>query len=141
MTRESGLAVGRPNGESDPALVRVGRSFTVNWAFFNGNPQCCSYEVYDRHNRLVYVGITGDFAARWTSHLKSSWWARSVDIFCVLLRGYTSRHDARKYEAAMIDQFKPPCNTKPELKYLRFAQIEGMPTDILTAELWPARKF
>lgn len=131
-----------PNGDLiDSSVVRVGRAFRVNWAFVNDNPASYLYEVYDRHHRLVYVGITDNFAARWSAHLRSSWWATSIEIDCVILRGYTSRSDARMVEAMLIADEKPPCNVKPEHKYLRLVNHLGEPDDILTAELVPTRKF
>ncbi|MET0716387.1 MAG: GIY-YIG nuclease family protein [Mycetocola sp.] len=129
------------NKEADPARVNVGRSFTVNWAFINDTARCYVYEVIDRNGRVVYVGITGDFSQRWNSHLQSSWWAKSIDILCVILSGYRSRFDARMVEALLIDEHQPPCNTKPETKHLRIARSNGRPDDVLTAELVPTRRF
>ena len=131
-----------PNGDlADPSIVRVGCSFQVNWAFVNANPECYVYEVYDKHHRLVYVGVTNDFATRWGAHLGSSWWARSVDIDFVLLRGYPSRFEARVVEALTINEHRPPCNVKPEQKYFRIGSTRERPFSILTAELVPTRKF
>ena len=126
--------------------IRVGRGFKVNWptTFIESedNPGAYVYEVLDRHERIVYVGITGDFAARWSSHLRQSWWATSVDICRVRLSGWRSRSDARKIEALTIAQFSPPCNTKPERKYLRLAQADRRLAEVLfVADLRPTREF
>jgi hypothetical protein len=131
-----------PNGDLiDPSIIRVGRAFTVNWAFIDDDPVSYVYQVYDKHDRLIYVGITDEFASRWSAHLGKSWWARSVDIRFVMLCGYRSRYEARVVEALLISEHRPPCNTKPELKYLGIAQTIDRPEDVLTAELVPVGRF
>lgn len=131
-----------PNGDlEDPSILNVGKSFVANWAFIDEHPAQYMYEVYDRHMRAVYVGITDWFPSRWSAHLRASWWATSVDISCVILSGFRSRFEARLAEALFIAEHRPPCNIKPELKYLRIARSRERPNDVMTAELLPTRKF
>lgn len=121
----------------DPSIVRVGLRFTVNWASISAQPSSYLYEIYDQDQRLLYVGITDWFAQRWSAHLSKSWWARNAHISFILLRGYTSRREARKAEAAAIAEHRPPYNTKPERRYLGIATSEGIEEDVLIAELVP----
>ena len=129
-TAEFGMA-------KDPSVVRVGLRFSVNWAAIWEQPASYLYEVYDHDHRLLYVGITDWFAQRWSAHLGKSWWARHAQIGYILLRGYTSRREARKAEAVAIAEHRPQYNTKPERRYLTIAADEGIEEDVLIAELVP----
>lgn len=135
----------RPNGEADPSRVRVGRHFHTRWAFITEGIEVTNYvyEVYERGEfgfaaeHPVYVGVTSKFSSRWSSHLSQSWWIPEARVLCVTLTGYATRTDARKAEAALINEHRPRFNTKPERRYLRLAQASGLPDPAITAELAP----
>lgn len=77
------------------------------------------YRYYDRHDVLVYVGITGRGTARNFEHDRAAaWWKyvarQEVDHF-------PTRHEAEAREKELIRQFRPPFNTKhnPDAKVMR----------------------
>ena len=81
---------------------------------FEQGSACFEYQVWDVHNRLVYVGIADSFTHRWTQHRRSSWWLGEVEIAYVDVTGWPSREAARMSEAVVINTQSPVYNTALE---------------------------
>jgi len=76
--------------------------------------RCYVYEVWDRMNRLVYVGIADHFERRWAQHRRSSFWLGEITVAMVRVEGYRSREDARLVEACTINDQSAVYNTDRE---------------------------
>ncbi|BAL87188.1 hypothetical protein AMIS_19680 [Actinoplanes missouriensis 431] len=66
------------------------------------------YRFYDAHGILLYIGITGDAAARWSNHSrKKPWWplVRRIEI-----EPYATRTEVEVTEKAAILAERPMCN-------------------------------
>lgn len=91
------------------------------------------YRYYDRHDILIYVGITSAGINRNRQHnADKEWWPfvvrQEVDHF-------TSRDDASAREIELIRFFRPPFNRQhnPEHEVLRAAYLALRDSDILKA--------
>lgn len=66
------------------------------------------YRLYDRKLNLLYVGVTGNLAARLKAHAKTQpWWKK---VGSVRLEQHTSREDAERAEALAILEESPAYN-------------------------------
>lgn len=119
--------------------LHVGRHFSVSWEFSEDIDSVRSwvYEVYGPAGQILYVGITGGFAGRWSAHLSKSPWASRAEVSCVVLLGFASRFEARLTEAALIHEHRPSFNRKPELKYLALRRHDETPNEAVVAALVP----
>tara|TARA_R100000951_G_scaffold98990_2_gene89164 strand:- start:1287 stop:1805 length:519 start_codon:yes stop_codon:yes gene_type:complete len=66
------------------------------------------YRQYDRDNKLLYVGISLDYARRVKDHYKGSAWF--LDVTHIDLEWFDTREDALAAEEKAIKNEKPECN-------------------------------
>lgn len=68
---------------------------------------CAVYRIWDRHGRLVYIGMTNNPRLRMRQHAVKWWWA---DDHRVGVEWHPNRRVARDVERAAIRAEHPPCN-------------------------------
>jgi predicted GIY-YIG superfamily endonuclease len=68
------------------------------------------YRYYDEHDRLLYVGITGDNTNRQSQHRRDSFWFG--EIRSAVFEHYESRELAAAAEVRAIQDEKPRYNTQ-----------------------------
>lgn len=70
------------------------------------------YKFYDRHNVLLYVGITAQKSTRFYQHqISKDWWG---EVSSVALEHYATRLEAQAREAELIASEKPRYNLRSE---------------------------
>lgn len=80
------------------------------------------YRFFDAADRLVYVGITCEPAARWKNHARyKQWWADVVRIEAIL---YPCRHAALDEELRVIREESPLRNIKDAVAALKERQVQ-----------------
>lgn len=78
----------------------------------------CVYRAFDASGRLLYVGISGDWAKRWVAHgmERPTMFLEAVRLE---LTWYETRPEALAIEAELIRTLRPPYNAAPKERALR----------------------
>jgi len=79
-------------------------------AKFTRNVKCpVVYVFYNKQGKILYIGKTSTFAARWSQHIRSE--KPMLDVVTVALYTFNSAADASFAEAQAIANKRPPWNS------------------------------
>jgi predicted GIY-YIG superfamily endonuclease len=92
------------------------------------------YRFYDRHEELLYVGISNDPRRRWKQHAKEKTWYPQVRHQTVTW--YDSERAARRAESAAIRQERPHFNIAGAIRPPRARFAFQLRTIVTVAALW-----
>jgi predicted GIY-YIG superfamily endonuclease len=70
-----------------------------------------AYRLYDRDDKVIYVGISNNPHARWSGHAADKpWWG---DVVMREVEWFETREDAERIERQLIGSLTPRWNTAP----------------------------
>jgi predicted GIY-YIG superfamily endonuclease len=92
------------------------------------------YRFYDRHEELLYVGISNNPRRRWKQHMKEKAWYPQVRHQTVTW--YDSERAARRAESAAIRQERPHFNIVGAIRPPRARYRVHLRTMVTATALW-----
>lgn len=110
------------------------------FAFTFGVTMHYVYRMYNRQNKLIYVGCTTDLKRRIRQHKRESLWIRKAHRYT--FEEYSSKEEGRAAEARIIMDERPWYNTqwKQEVKNIKSVTNRRTSGDWCGGEYYPSSR-